>query len=295
MNDQQKQIYRCILLQTMKDFIKLCEENDIKYVAAYGTVLGAVRHKGLIPWDDDIDVYMTRDNYEKLISLKDKIEKTSYEIIDYNNTNYYLPFAKFCNKQTTLWEMEDYPFILGVFVDIFPLDYVPEGDNDAINLKYKYKKYWIQYRRCLRKISKNQYLNNIHHHSLRLVLVGLRNKIYQPFKRFFISRFIKTEHLIKEKNGNRYMCYTTSAQPIDKATYPKHWIENTIKVPFEDFLINIPQDYHNYLTNEYGDYMKLPPIGMRISNHFHYFIDLNQRLTIDEIRSLKRNEKHQSK
>lgn len=275
----------------MKDFVKLCKDNDIKYVAAYGTVLGAVRHKGLIPWDDDIDVYMTRTNYNKLLSLKNKLGKTSYEILDYNDANYYLPFAKFCNKQTTLWEREDFPFLIGVFVDIFPLDCVPENENEAMKLKSIYRKQWIQYLRCLRNISKNQYIGCIRSFSFRLIGLGLYNSIYKPFKKKIFSSFIKTGNLIKEKRGNKYMCYTTLARTIDKAAYPKYWIEDTIEVPFEDFKIEIPRNYHEYLRNEYGNYMQLPPIEQRISNHSLYFIDLTKRLTINEIRQLKRNGK----
>lgn len=288
MNDKQKEQYRRILLQTMKDFIKLCEENNIQYVAAYGTVLGAVRHKGLIPWDDDIDVYMTRDNYDKLISLKEKIGNTSYEIIDYNNTNYYLPFAKFCNKQTTLWEMEDFPYILGVFVDIFPLDYVPTKKEDAIKLKSSYKKYWILYKRCVRKITVSQHFNEIMKFSIKLILVSLLNSIYKQLKNKILSQFVQIGYKIQKNRGNRYMCYTTSVDSIDKASYPTSWIEDTIKVPFEDFYVSIPRKYHEYLTNEYGNYMELPPIEKRVSSHSHYFVDLTKRLTINQIRQLKK-------
>ena len=99
--------YKEILLKTMKAFIAFCKEHDIEYMAAYGTILGTIRHKGLIPWDDDIDVFMTRENYEKFLQFKKDVFKTGYEIIDKNDKGYYLPFAKFCDANSTIWEKKE--------------------------------------------------------------------------------------------------------------------------------------------------------------------------------------------
>lgn len=295
MLEQQNNIYKKILLQTMQDFIKLCEDNNIKYIAAYGTVLGAVRHKGLIPWDDDIDVYMKREDYNKFLSLRDKLSNSIYEIINHDNENYYLPFAKFCNKHTTIWEMEELPFVMGIFIDIFPLDYCPQNIAEAEQLIFLFKKHWSTYYRSLRKLTIKQYIESLKKLSIRSLIFDIRNCIYRICKKKMYSHFLEIENRIQSIKGRNYIRYTTANVPINRIVHHYSWIEETIEVPFENFYIRIPQDYHNYLTNEFGDYMKLPPIEMRNSNHFHYFIDLNQRLTIDEIRSLKRNEKHQSK
>ena len=104
--------YKELLIKTMSEFIKVCDRNGIEYIGAYGTVLGAIRHKGLIPWDDDIDVFMTRENYEKFLRLKKNLVGSGYEIVDLDDKGYYLPFAKFCDSQTTIWEVENLPFIL---------------------------------------------------------------------------------------------------------------------------------------------------------------------------------------
>lgn len=101
MTDLQK-----VLLKTFKAFSALCDEYNLRYYAAFGTALGAVRHQGFIPWDDDIDVYMPRQDYNKFIALRDKIEE-AYSIIDLRDTGYFMYFAKFINNQTTVWEKRE--------------------------------------------------------------------------------------------------------------------------------------------------------------------------------------------
>ena len=105
---------------------KICVENDIKYSLAYGTLLGAIRHKGFIPWDDDIDVMMPRDDYNRFIELWDHIEHDGYVLIDedcspdYNNN-----FAKIRKDHTTFlqyWRQKERKFHKGIYVDIFPVD-----------------------------------------------------------------------------------------------------------------------------------------------------------------------------
>ena len=143
-------LYKEKLLKTMKAFTDVCRRNDIEYIAAYGTVLGAIRHKGLIPWDDDIDVFMTRENYEKFLRLKKTLAGSDYEIVDLDDKGYYLPFAKFCDANTTIWEVENLPFIFGVFIDVFPLDFVEEQDEACAKLHYDYKALFDKYTHSLK-------------------------------------------------------------------------------------------------------------------------------------------------
>lgn len=286
MTEQQKDTYKKILLQTMKDFIKFCEENNLKYIAAYGTVLGAVRHKGLIPWDDDIDVYMVREDYNKFLSLKNKLINTSYEIIDHKDNDYYLPFAKFCNKHTTIWGVKELPFVMGVFIDIFPLDYVPNTKSETNRLIHQFQKSWSNYYRCL---IRPKYTTRIKTLEIRSLLADIYNNIYKPFKKIVYSHFLKIEQKLQEVKGTDYIRYTVSNYPITRLIHPKSWIEDTIEVPFENLYIKIPREYDKYLTNEFGNYMKLPPLEKRISDHVYYFIDLTRRMTINEIKSIKNN------
>ena len=280
-------LYKSILLHTMKDFISLCEENKLKYVAAFGTVLGAVRHNGLIPWDDDIDVYMPREDYNKLLTLKNKLKGTKYELQDYCDEGYYLPYAKFCNKNTTLWELEEFPHIIGVFIDIFPLDKCSRNIEVVKDMHKEYRKAWFRYLNCLFVPPKEKILISIYGFKLRTILTYLKCYISKYFlKRKLLNDFKKRENTISEFKGECYIYYDVYInENIDKLIYPPEWIENNILFKFEDFNIKLPEQFHEYLSQEYGDYMQLPPIEGRKSQHFCHFVDLKKRLQIKDLKS----------
>ena len=131
--------YKEKLIETFYAFDQFCTKNDIKYYAAYGTLIGAVRHKGLIPWDDDVDVYMLREDYDKFCSFRGHVD-SHYDIMDINDENYWLlSLAKFVDTNTTLWELKELPLILGVYIDVFPLDEIESDTN--LELKHDYDKY----------------------------------------------------------------------------------------------------------------------------------------------------------
>ena len=112
------------LLETLKFAKSFFAEHGLRYVACGGTVLGAVRHKGFIPWDDDIDIYMPRADYERLMQMDDVLRPLGYEIVNYRTEGYYIPFGKISQLNSTIWEYERWPFLMGVYIDIFPLDQV---------------------------------------------------------------------------------------------------------------------------------------------------------------------------
>ena len=129
-----KKRYKALLLQTLKAFDDFCKENDIHYCAAGGTMIGAVRHQGFIPWDDDIDVYMKRTDYDRFISLRNLLDNSDYEIIDPNINGYYCAHTKFSHRYSTIWEFQGIPFVYGAFVDIFVLDY-EDGLREEVAIK----------------------------------------------------------------------------------------------------------------------------------------------------------------
>ena len=155
---------REILLRTMKDFMAFCDIAGLKWYLAYGSAIGAVRHNGFIPWDDDIDVYMPREDYERFLSMKGKISEISggklegeYDICGarVSDSDVSFPFTKFCDMNSTIWEKKQYPVITGIFIDVFPLD--KTGDDMAENdrLKDHYQACFRKYRRGFRKHSAN--------------------------------------------------------------------------------------------------------------------------------------------
>lgn len=142
--------YKNVLLQTFRDFIAFCEMNNLMYYGAFGTVLGAIRHQGLIPWDDDIDVYMPRQDYNRFIALKQKVP-TGYEIVDYDNEGYFCNFAKFSNANTTILETPELPFVYGIFIDVFPLDECSESIDKNKEILREYSRSYFKFFKACRE------------------------------------------------------------------------------------------------------------------------------------------------
>ena len=117
----QKQEYKKKLLNVFKATIKFLDENHLTWWANGGTALGAVRHNGMIPWDDDIDIFMPYDDYCRLQELSSKLETTSLEIYKPFDGDYYIPYIKIADKNSTVIELERFNFIGGVWIDVFPL------------------------------------------------------------------------------------------------------------------------------------------------------------------------------
>ena len=137
--------FKRVLIETFTAFDKFCRVHGIKYFAAYGTLIGAVRHKGLIPWDDDIDVWMLPEDYEKFCSYRGNVDG-HYEIMDSRDENYWLlSLAKFVDADTTLWEYEHFPCITGVYIDVFKLNYCDVSVAVSLRKEYDRTSYNLTY------------------------------------------------------------------------------------------------------------------------------------------------------
>ena len=123
MKDEVKSIYCQKLLDVFKRTIQFLEANNIKWWAAYGTLIGAVRHKGLIPWDDDVDIWVPREDYDRLVTLGHLTSFYNLELKSIEtHSDYYLGFAKLCDTNSTMWEHRVIPDVFGIYIDIFPID-----------------------------------------------------------------------------------------------------------------------------------------------------------------------------
>lgn len=277
--------HKKVLLETFKAFCDFCKKYNLKYVAACGTVLGAVRHGGIIPWDDDIDVYMDRTDYNRFIKLKKELYGSSYEILDIEDEGYYLSFAKFCNKQTTILEHEIYPFVIGVFIDIFPLDHIDISKNNAEKRYRQFVSQHSHYTRSLRNISLSYCWSLLRTKQYRGFLGSIYSKVIFQWilsGKKLKNDFLRIQQILSMDKGPNYIDYTA----IKCRILPNDLLTATIDVDFEHMTIKIPKNYDEYLKILYGDWHQLPPEDKRVS-HPQYYVNLEKRLTIEEIRKIK--------
>lgn len=279
---------KSILIDLLKFFDEFCEKNGLKYYACAGTCLGAIRHKGFIPWDDDIDVVMPREDYEKMLSLRNSLKGTDYEINDISDKGYYLPYAKFCEKKTTLVEFKDKPFLLGMFIDVFPLD---EASDSSVCRKLFKKK-----NRAMQRYSQGLGKGHLKRMAKAKGFFAKAKCVMFFFfgwflKFFYLKQFFATEKKIRHLHGDHIMYYG-GGYGFDKELHKKDWFGEGCRVPFEKITIMIPKDYKSYLSKLYGNYMTPPPPEKQISHHYHYFYDFDKRWSLEDVMKLNLEEQN---
>lgn len=277
--------YKKILCKTMEAFVKFCSENKLSYMGCGGTAIGALRHGGIIPWDDDIDVYMPRHDYERFLANRKKLNNSQYRIATPGDENYHYSFSKFYDNTTTLVELPQFPnCVIGVFIDVFPLDEV-SGDFEEIKRKKRmYDRLYDRYLYSFWKVSFRSICSHLYYRKFR----NLFYMIYTKFVSHEKLNKIRDEFVLFDKErmkdkGDKVLTYI-SIYGLEKEVFNKEWFENVISIPFEYFRINIPSGYDKYLTQLYGDYMTPPPIEKQVTRHFHYYLNLKERLDSVEIK-----------
>lgn len=249
-------------LDILKMFHAFCQEHNIKYFLGYGTLLGAIRYKKFIPWDDDVDVLVPREDYDRLMKLfKDNDQYCLYAFE--RNEKYRFPFAKLCDRSTRLIETAypDNGIDLGVNIDIFPLDY---WDADIKKAREEVRRI-RRYNTCLgyMKSGKPQIKNPIRFIAWSAIIAycKMRGSAY------FIRKVIK-ECTKPEQKGSRYM--GAKVWPIwgDRGIIPTEAFADSVEIEFEGEMFPAPVGYDTYLRCLYGDYMPEPPVEKRKSHHF---------------------------
>ncbi len=249
-----------IQLDILKHVDRFCKEHQIKYFMCGGSLIGAIRHKGFIPWDDDIDIMMLRDDYELFVSEYLVNDESIYKMHSSRNVDgWFLPFVKVENANTVLKEHIEKKYTMGVNIDVFPIDNVPDDRNLQIDMYKRWKKWF-----------------NIHGLKLMSTMKGrtfIKNAILVFFH--FVLTFVSYKYLVKkiETNAMRFSNHETNCCGIavwgygEKEINLKSNFKDVIMMPFEGISVPVPVGYDNYLTSVYGDYMKLPSIEKRVSHH----------------------------
>lgn len=254
-----------VQVEILKYVDEFCVKNQLRYSIAYGTVLGAVRHGGFIPWDDDLDICMPREDYEKFISLWKNNDKY---ILQNHNTNpdFSQSFTKIRKKNTAFVQKTDIglDYHKGVFVDVFPFDKVPDS---AIKRKIQ---------------------------SINVMFYNLYTRGYLPPKSGTLVRIVsqiilkltpRKKYLNKSNNYLSKICKyndNTKLKYADMSTidamnkyYDNDIFDNMKKIKFENLYVTVMNKYEDFLKIRYGDYMKLPPESEQTWYHNPVYISFD--------------------
>lgn len=249
-------------LSILLEIDRLCRENHINYCIVGGTLLGAVRHKGFIPWDDDLDIAMPRKDYERFIQICSMELSDDYYLhsVD-SDENYWLPFVK-VTKKYTVFEEKNIAGLgckTGIYVDVFPLD-------DARKERSKGKSIITK----LIKIINSVYLYKIRYYKLH-PCDSRKIILYRALGMISTKKLHSLQNrLMKYYNGASTQYYVNYGSNYDtvKQTMPKTVYEPLSEVLFEGHMFYAPADTDYYLRRIYGnDYMELPPLKKRITHN----------------------------
>ena len=245
-------------LEILKDVAGFCERHGIKYTLAYGTLLGAVRHKGFIPWDDDIDIMMPREDYERFRTI---YTSDRYSFIDSRNTpECYIAFGRVCDTERTIssscipWVMKD----VGVWIDIFPVDRIPD-DRESFKRIYDSLYLLMKFNVGIRRV-----------HTISSSRFSLRKRLKIWLAKKTHPRLIKRNPADIVKDMETLISFISPSESHhwsqlccpDAGTcefFTDDEINEYVKMPFEDGEFFVWKGYDSILRDSYGDYMILPP------------------------------------
>ena len=262
-NEETLQHIKDVELLILKDFIDICDENNLDYYLFYGTEIGAVRHQGFIPWDDDIDVVMFRDDYEKFLKVMEEKNSNKYTVFDIRyDENYFFQFGRLSLNGTYWSEYWDkqVPFKLGIHIDLFILDKIPNNNF----------KRFLYMKRCL-VLCKLCSISSIKIEEYPSYVTAVTSFLHVIFNKigltpkYFQKKMLKLFRKYENQESKYYADLTLNQQSYFRIEDFKP----IKKVKFEDICANVPNNQDATLGQVFGDYMQLPPEEERVGHVLH--------------------------
>ena len=254
-----------VIEQNILDYVvELCDTNKIRYFLAGGTLLGAVRHRGFIPWDNDIDIAMPRPDYQHFIDIfENTIENPRYKLLRVrDNKNYCYPFVKIVDTRTIMFESYKGKRIddLGIYIDIFPIDGLGDDYRNAVKVLRKVRR--LTDRIAISAIPIKGYCG------LKKLKQLIKILLYRGTSREKRIHGVEQKNLIYQFDDSVYVASTYGLRGINEILEQKCF-NDYIPIEFNGSFYKAPIGYDKYLKKMYGDYMRLPPVDQQKPPHIN--------------------------
>lgn len=261
------------ILGIMVDVDRFCEAHGIEYCLMGGSALGSKRHGGFIPWDDDLDVFMTPANYEKFRNAFNKEgNKDKYYLQEWGLTDGMVTIAKVRLNGTSYIEetVKDWDIHQGIYIDIFILHTCPDN-----RLRQLHQCFWAKY-----VITKGLALREKDRHN---GIRGLVIKVAKLFpERFLLRHGLKQVYKYRDLKTD-YYCNFMGKAVFKKGIYKREWFDNPVYAPFETVQLKVPEKLHDFLVERFGDYMKQPsPDRIKYEQHAESWDFEHQKIITNE-------------